>query len=80
MRRLEIERRVEIVEQPDQPYKWIAIDQGTGQSLLRLYDLHQLRDVCHRLGWRVVAVKRARMLIRRGLPNDPERKTPPKRG
>jgi hypothetical protein len=59
MRRVEIERRVEIVEQPHQTYKWIAIDQGTGQSLLRLYDLHQLRDVCHRLGWRVVEVKRA---------------------
>ena len=59
MRRLEIERRVEINEQPDQTYKWIAINQGTGQSLLRLYDLHQLRDVCHRLGWRVVEVKRA---------------------
>ena len=68
MRRLEIERRVEIVEQPDQTYKWIAIDQGTGQWLLRLYDLHQLRDVCHRLGWRVVAVKRARMLIKRRAP------------
>jgi len=52
-------RRVEIVEEPSQTYKWIAIDRGTRQSLLRLADLHQLRDVCHRLGWAVVDVKRA---------------------
>src|SRR5262245_12913303 len=51
-------RRVEIVEEPNQTYKWIAIDRGTRQSLLRLADLHQLRDVCHRLGWTVVDVKR----------------------
>jgi hypothetical protein len=54
-------RRVEIVEEPNQvPYKWIAIDKGTRQSLLRLSDLYQLRDVCHRLEWEVVDVKRAR--------------------
>jgi len=58
MRRVETERRVEIVEVPDQTYTWIAIDQGTRKPLLRLYDLHQLRDVCHRLGWKVVDVKR----------------------
>jgi len=52
-------RRVEIVEKPDQPYRWIAIDQGTRQSLLRLSDLHQLRDVCFRLEWKVVEEKRA---------------------
>jgi hypothetical protein len=51
-------RRVKIVERPDQPYKWIAIGLGTRQTLLRLYDLHQLRDVCFRLGWKVVEVKR----------------------
>jgi hypothetical protein len=60
-------RRVEIVEEPNQiPYKWIAIDQGTGQSLLRLSDLYQLRDVCHRLEWRVIDVKRAPVLRREG--------------
>ena len=53
-------RRVEIVEEPDQPYKWIAIDRGTRQSLLRLPDLYQLRDICDRLEWEVVAEKRAR--------------------
>jgi hypothetical protein len=54
-------RRVEIVEEPNQiPYKWNAIDKGTRQSLLRLSDLYQLRDVCHRLEWEVVDVKRAR--------------------
>jgi hypothetical protein len=58
MRRVGIERRVEIIEAPNQTYKWIAIDQDTRQTLLRLYDLHQLRDVCHRLGWKVVDVKR----------------------
>ena len=48
-------RRIEIVEEPNQiPYKWIAIDKGTRQSLLRLSDLYQLRDVCHRLEWEVV--------------------------
>ncbi len=31
-------RRVEIVEEPSQTYKWIAIDKGTRQSLLRLSD------------------------------------------
>jgi hypothetical protein len=51
--------RVEIVEEPNETYKWIAIDQGTRQSLLRLSDLHQLRDVCFRLEWRVIDVKRA---------------------
>jgi hypothetical protein len=51
-------RRVEIVEQPDQPYRWIAIDQGTRQFLMRMSDLHQLRDVCFRLEWKVVDVKR----------------------
>ena len=61
MRRVEFERerRVEIVEQPEETYKWIAIDQGSRRSLLRLSDPHQLRDVCHRLGWMVVDVKRA---------------------
>jgi hypothetical protein len=53
-------RRIEIVEEPNQvPYKWIAIDKGTRQSLLRLSDLYQLRDVCDRLEWEVVDVKRA---------------------
>jgi hypothetical protein len=33
-------RRIEIVEEPNQvPYKWIAINKGTRQSLLRLSDL-----------------------------------------
>ena len=53
-------RRIEIVEEPNQTYKWIAIDKGTRQSLLRLSDLYQLRDVCHRLECEVVYVKRAR--------------------
>ena len=53
-------RRVEIVEEPNQiPYKWIAIDKDTRRSLLRLSDLYQLRDVCDRLEWEVVDVKRA---------------------
>jgi hypothetical protein len=51
-------RRVEIVEDPDQAYRWIAIDQVTRQPLLRLNDLHQLRDVCFRLEWKVAEVKR----------------------
>jgi hypothetical protein len=54
-----VERTVEIVEEPGRAYKWFAIDQATRQSLLRLPDLNQLRDVCHRLGWKVVDVKRA---------------------
>src|SRR5262245_26598819 len=54
-----VERTVEIVEEPGRPYKWFAIEQGTRQSLLRLSDLNQLRDVCDRLGWKVVDVKRA---------------------
>jgi hypothetical protein len=54
-------RRIEIVEVPNQiPYKWVAIDQDTRLSLLRLSDLYQLRDVCHRLEWKVVAVNRRR--------------------
>jgi hypothetical protein len=52
-------RKVEIVEEPGQPYRWIAIDLVTRQPLLRMSDLHQLRDVCFRLEWRVVDVKRA---------------------
>ena len=51
-------RRVEIVEEPDQPYRWIAIDQGTRQFLMRMSDLHLLRDICLRLEWKVVDVKR----------------------
>jgi hypothetical protein len=55
-------RRIEIVEEPNQiPYKWNAIDKGTRQSLLRLSDLYQLRDVCGRLEWEVVDVKRAQV-------------------
>jgi hypothetical protein len=53
-------RRIEIVEEPNQvPYKWIAIDKGTRQSLLRQSNLYQLRDACDRLEWEVVDVKRA---------------------
>jgi hypothetical protein len=51
-------RRVEIVEEPDQPYRWIAIDQGARQFLMRMSDLHLLRDICFRLEWKVVDVKR----------------------
>ena len=51
-------RRVEIVEEPDQPYRWIAIDQGTRQFLMRMSDLHLLRDICFRLEWKLVDVKR----------------------
>ena len=51
-------RRVEIVEAPDQPYRWIAIDQGTRQFLMRMSDLHLLRDICFRLEWKVVDAKR----------------------
>jgi len=53
-------RRIEIVEEPNQTYKWIAIDKGTRQSMLRLSDLNQLRDVCERLEWKVIDVKWAR--------------------
>jgi hypothetical protein len=53
-------RRIEIVEEPNQTYKWTAIDQDTRQSLLRLSDLYQLHDVCDRLEWKVVDVKRRR--------------------
>jgi hypothetical protein len=51
-------RRVEIVEQPGQPYRWIAIDLVTRQPLLRMSDPHLLRDVCFRLEWKVADVKR----------------------
>jgi hypothetical protein len=52
-------RRIEIVEEPNQiPYKWAAIDRDTRQSLLRLSDLYQLRDVCGRLEWEVVEARR----------------------
>ena len=62
-------RRIEIVEEPDQPYKWIAIDKSTRQSLLRLSDLYQLRDVCFRLEWRVADVKPTMSWV--------DKKTPP---
>jgi hypothetical protein len=52
-------RRVEIVEEPGQPYRWTAIDQVTRQPLLRLSDLYQLRDVCGRLEWVVVARRKS---------------------
>ena len=52
-------RRVEIVEEPKQKiYKWTAVDKQTNQPLLRLSDLHQLRDVCQRLEWKVVETRR----------------------
>jgi hypothetical protein len=53
-------RRVAIVEQQSGAYQWIAIDQATRQSLLRLSDLYQLRDICERLEWKVVDVKSVR--------------------
>jgi hypothetical protein len=54
-------RKVEIVEEPNQKiYKWIAVDKKTHESLLRLPDLYQLQDVCHRLEWKVVDVKSIR--------------------
>mgnify|MGYP003414931680 CR=1 FL=1 len=67
-------RRVEIVEEPNQiPYKWIAIDKGTRRSLLRLSDLYQLRDVCDRLEWEVVDVKRVRRSLRKAIIPRPEK-------
>jgi hypothetical protein len=51
-------RKVEIVEEPNQKiYRWTAVDKKTNQSLLRLPDLSQMRDVCRRLEWKVVDVK-----------------------
>jgi hypothetical protein len=35
-------RKIEIVEEPNHTYKWIAIDRATRESLLRLSDLDQL--------------------------------------
>jgi hypothetical protein len=52
-------RTVEIIEEPNQTYKWVAIDRGTREPLLRLSDLYQLRDVCGRLEWTVIDVKAA---------------------
>jgi hypothetical protein len=54
-------RKIEIVEEPNHTYKWIAIDRATRQSLLRLSDLDQLRDVCDRLEWQIIDVKSARV-------------------
>jgi hypothetical protein len=53
-------RKVEIIEEPNRTYKWIAIDQATRQSLVRLSDLNQLRDVCDKLEWQIIDVKSAR--------------------
>ena len=58
-------RRIEIVEEPDQPYKWAAIDRDTRQSLLRLSDLYQLRDVCGRLEWEVVEARRKSVIAKK---------------
>jgi hypothetical protein len=56
-------RKVEIVEVPNQKiYKWAAVDKKTNQPLLRLPDLFQMQDVCHRLEWKVVDVKSTRRL------------------
>jgi hypothetical protein len=52
-------RKVEIIEEPNRTYKWIAIDRATRQSLVRLSDLNQLRDICDRLEWRIIGVKSA---------------------
>ena len=55
-------RKVEIVQEPNQKiYKWIAVDKKTNQPLLRLADLSQMHDVCHRLEWKVVDVKSTRL-------------------
>ena len=60
--------------EPNQiPYKWIAIDKGTRQSLLRLSDLYQLRDFCDRLEWEVVDVKRVRRSLREAIIPRPEK-------
>jgi hypothetical protein len=54
-------RKVEIVEEPNQKiYKWAAVDKKTNRPLLRLPDLFQMQDVCHRLEWKVVDVKSTR--------------------
>jgi hypothetical protein len=59
-------RRIEIVEVPNQiPYKWAAIDRNTRQSLLRMSDLYQLRDVCGRLEWEVVEARRKSVIAKK---------------
>ena len=37
-------RRIEIIEEPTGPRRWIAIDQATRQPLLRLFNFDQLRN------------------------------------
>ena len=46
-------RRVLIVEKPNETYSYAAVDQQTGEVLLRLSDRHALVALCQRLEWTV---------------------------
>jgi hypothetical protein len=52
-------RKVEIIEERAGLRPWKAIDQVSRQPLLSVRDPDQLRDICARLEWRVVGIKRA---------------------
>jgi hypothetical protein len=43
-------RRVQIVEKPNETYSYAAVDQQTGEVLLRLRDRHALVALCERWG------------------------------
>jgi hypothetical protein len=53
-------RRVQIVEKPNETYSYAALDQQTGEVLLRLSDRHALAALCQRLGWAVEEKSSAR--------------------
>jgi hypothetical protein len=46
-------RRVLIVEKPNETFSYAAVDQQTGEVLLRLRDRHALVALCQRLEWTV---------------------------
>ena len=46
-------RRVLIVEKPNETFSYAAVDQQTGEVLLRLSDRHALVALCQRLEWAV---------------------------
>jgi hypothetical protein len=47
-------RKIEIIEEPEKPYPWVAVDRKTREPLLRLVDVSQLQSICKRLGWEIV--------------------------
>jgi hypothetical protein len=55
-------RKVEIIEERVGLRRWKAVDQASRQPLLSLRDQDQLCNICERLEWRIVAIRRSQQV------------------